>query len=220
MPSSTGQDAKLGNENGKGPARSSSRIRRTAWRRGQILRAATELLEREGFHGMSMSSLAERAGMSVGLVYQYVSSKEDVLELVIVDILEAFSREIPPAIALHDDPPTQLYAAFAAYCGVIDSRRPAVLLTYRESKTLNKAAQKRLMRLEEKTTRLLADVVDRGVKAGDFIHDDPYLVAYDLAFLAHMWGLKYWYWGRSDTLDEYVSRQYDFVVRSISTAAR
>ena len=55
----------------------------TAWgdakaRRRDILRSASELLERSGYAGLTMRAIAEGAGVSSGTVYQYFDGKEDV----------------------------------------------------------------------------------------------------------------------------------------------
>ncbi len=76
---------------------------------------------------MSMQAVAEDAGMSVGLIYQYFGGKQEVLRAVIVDILDAFRAEVPAAMAkAGDDPQAQLAAGFAAFCAVIDNKRAGV----------------------------------------------------------------------------------------------
>ena len=77
-------------------ARTDARVHR---RRRQILDAATEVMSRAGFHSTSMQSVAEHAGISVGLIYQYFANKDELLEAVIVDILEDFRDQVPAAIA-------------------------------------------------------------------------------------------------------------------------
>lgn len=191
---------------------------RAAWRRGQIIEAATRLLERNGFHGMSMHMLAEEAGVSVGLIYQYVPRKEDVLLLVIVDILEAYKRDLPVAMAAHDDHVEKLAAGFDAYCRVLDARRAAALLAYRESVTLDREGRELLKSLEIETTRLLAEVIEEGSRRSLFTEVDADLVAYDLVMLAHAWALKHWYYAPRISLDDYIAKQFSLVLNAIVRA--
>ena len=94
-------------------------------------------MQQSGFHAMSMQSVADEARVSVGLIYQYFGNKEDLLRGVVVDILEDFRDEIPKALAsAGEDPVERLKTAFRACCQVVDAKRAAVNLTYRESKTL------------------------------------------------------------------------------------
>lgn len=186
---------------------------RAAWRRGQVVEAATRLLERHGFHRMSMHMLAREAGVSVGLIYQYVPRKEDVLLLVIVDILEAYKRDLPVAIASHTDPVERLAAGFDTYCRVLDARRGAALLAYRETVTLHREGRELLKSLEIETTRLLAEVIEDGRAVFDEVDAD--LVAYDLVMLAHAWALKHWYYAPRITLDDYIVKQFALVLGAI-----
>lgn len=56
---------------------------------GAILEAAREVFEREGFDAASINGIAERAGVSIGSLYQYFPSKEAVL----VALIEAQAAE-------------------------------------------------------------------------------------------------------------------------------
>lgn len=188
---------------------------RTSWRRGQIIQAAVRLLETQSFNQMSMSDLAEEAGISVGTIYQYVASKEDVLVMVIVDILEAYREAVQPVLAEVSDPVERLEAAFRAYCGVVDSRRSAVVLGYGASRALPSVGRRTVMDLERETTDLLSECVRRGVEEGVFKVDSPELVGWDLALLAHTWALKNWHMSQSFSFDEYVTSQLAIVMRAI-----
>lgn len=174
----------------------------------QLLTAAARLMERDGSASVAMQAVAEEAGVSVGLIYRYYGSKQDLLLAVIVDVLDAFAQEVPAAVeAAGDDPVQRLAAAFRSYCEVIDRHRHAAVLTYRESKSLSAAGLERTKRLEVQTSEPLRQAVRDGIDAGLLIADDPDLVAYDLLLLAHAWALKHWYFAQSLTLEDYVRRQ-------------
>src|SRR4051794_83452 len=160
---------------------------RAQWRRGQIIDAAAQLMEEHGFHEMSVNALAKAAGLSVGTIYQYVEDKTDILLLVIVDILEAYRQDVPPAMEGHDDPLERLAAAFDAYCRVVGSRRSATVLAYRESKTLSPEGRKTIMGLEIETTGFLLGCLDDAVEAGLLLPCDTTLIAHNLTVLAHAW---------------------------------
>ena len=48
----------------------------------QIVEGACRLFFKKGFHPTSMREIAEAAGMSMGQMYHYISSKDDVLFLI------------------------------------------------------------------------------------------------------------------------------------------
>lgn len=61
------------------PEAMARRQQRTEARRDQVLDAAEECFRLEGFHGASMARIAAAAGMSVGHIYQYFSSKDEII---------------------------------------------------------------------------------------------------------------------------------------------
>ncbi|MGZ4436042.1 MAG: TetR/AcrR family transcriptional regulator [Nocardioidaceae bacterium] len=182
----------------------------------QLLDAAARLMERDGSGAVSMQALAGEAGVSVGLIYRYFGSKDDVLLAVIVQVLDAFATEVPRAIdAAGNDPVRRLAAAFTAYCTVIDEHRHAAVLTYRESKSLDAAGRERIKRLEVETSQPLRDVVREGVESGLLRTSDPDLVAYNLLLLAHAWALKHWYFEKTMTLQAYIDAQLALALSAV-----
>ena len=61
-----------------------------ALRQRQILQAAVALYGKQGYHVTTIREVAQRAGVSVGLIYQYVSDKEDVLFLALTAAAVAY----------------------------------------------------------------------------------------------------------------------------------
>ncbi|MDD4645368.1 MAG: TetR/AcrR family transcriptional regulator [Bacteroidales bacterium] len=68
-------------------------------RKQLIMQAALELFAREGYHSCSVARIAEYAGISKGLLYNYFTSKEDLLDSILTlgtakfhDILEEIIR--------------------------------------------------------------------------------------------------------------------------------
>ena len=189
---------------------------RTLSRRRQLLDAAVTVMERTGFHQMSMQALADEAKVSVGLIYKYFGSKEDILLDAIVGILEAFSDQLSPAMdAAGDDPVDRIAAGFDRYVRIIDANRHAVELTYRESRTLPPEGRARIMELEVATAAPLREAVARGVDSGTFNPVDVDLMVYDLVMLAHGWALKHWHFGRLYDLDTYIRLQLRFAFNTI-----
>ncbi len=64
-------------------------------RRKQILEAALHVFAEESYHSASMASVATRAKVSKGLIYNYFNSKEEVLMTLVTDMFDE-------AIALMD----------------------------------------------------------------------------------------------------------------------
>ena len=61
---------------------------RSQQRVAKILQAASDLIVTEGYEGLSTSAIAERAGISVGSLYQFFANKEAVLQALAQRYLE------------------------------------------------------------------------------------------------------------------------------------
>ncbi|WP_227984519.1 TetR/AcrR family transcriptional regulator [Nocardia spumae] len=191
---------------------------RTSSRRRQLLNAAVAVMQTTGFHQMSMQALADQADVSVGLIYKYFGGKEDLLLAAIVDILDAFRDELDPAMdAVGDDPVERLVAGFRRYVEIVDENLDAVVLTYRESRTLDPAGRERIKDLEVETSAPLRTAVEAGIAAGSMNALDPDLVVFNLMMLAHTWALKHWHFASRYTVEEYIRAQVRFVLPTLLT---
>jgi AcrR family transcriptional regulator len=63
-------------------------------KRETILHAALELIAEHGFHGAPMSAVAQRAGVSAGIIYHYFAGKEDLIHALYNEVEARFSRAL------------------------------------------------------------------------------------------------------------------------------
>jgi AcrR family transcriptional regulator len=61
-------------------------------KRRKILDAAVECFATTGFHAVSISDLAKHAGISKGLMYNYFSSKDELLKAIFFEIFSSFLK--------------------------------------------------------------------------------------------------------------------------------
>ncbi|CCW13298.1 MULTISPECIES: TetR/AcrR family transcriptional regulator [Rhodococcus] len=203
------------------PVDEAVRAVRTSSRRKQVLDAAVTVMQRTGFHQMSMQALADEAGVSVGLIYKYFGGKEDVLLATILAILDAFRDQLEPAMdAVGDDPVERLAAGMRRYIEIVDENLHATVLTYRESRTLDDAGRARIKELEVESSAPLRAALDAGIEAGVMNPVDVDLMVFDIMLLAHGWALKHWHFGAIYTLDEYIRLQTRFVLNTLLPAER
>ena len=192
------------------------RQERMARRRAEILRAAVELFQDLGYHSATTHQVAERAGVSVGLIYQYFGNKEDLLRAAIVDILADFRDRIPAAMeAAGSDPEERLRAGFRALVTVIAAKPEATVLSYRESMTLSREGRDEIKTLEIETAEPFRDALAAGVESGVFADVDLDLVVHNVLLLAHGWALKHWRLSTWLDLDAYADRELDLLVRAL-----
>lgn len=58
-------------------------------RRGEIVNAAQKCFAQKGLHGASVADIARQAGLSVGQLYRVFASKEEIVEAIVIEIVNA-----------------------------------------------------------------------------------------------------------------------------------
>lgn len=91
-------------------------------RHDAILSAARDLIGELGFDGVTMSALAQRAGLAKGTLYLYVRSKEELFLLLFVDALEDLVSQFENEPRLSTDP-----AELATYLTALAQNTPRFL---------------------------------------------------------------------------------------------
>jgi AcrR family transcriptional regulator len=188
-------------------------------RRQQFVAAAAELYGRNGFHKTTVKEIAQLAGVSAGLIYSYVKTKEDVLFLVLKNVLDSYAREIPKALEGVDDPVARFCAAVRAYCEVVGAKPDATLLAYRETKSLDPEQQAAIKDMELATNALLIHCIEDCIAKGYFRKVNVELAAYRIVLLAHGWALKAWRFRQFTTLAEYTEEGLDLMLNALMTDA-
>ena len=82
-------------------AESEGRIRDRNMRK--ILKVATEIFSREGYHGARMAEIAKASGLPKANVYYYFSSKEEIYRIIITALIKSWDEALE-AIAPEHDP--------------------------------------------------------------------------------------------------------------------
>ncbi|MFD8259447.1 TetR/AcrR family transcriptional regulator, partial [Streptomyces griseoluteus] len=77
------------------PARPQTAPQRTPLSRERIVEAAFTVLDRQGLDGLSMRQVAAELGVTVSALYAYVSSKDDLLELMYTRLFDGFTMPAP-----------------------------------------------------------------------------------------------------------------------------
>lgn len=181
-------------------ARSAARVR-------QLTDAAARLMTNSGSQGVSMQAVADEAQVSVGLIYRYFSSKQELVKGVIVGVLDDMAVRVPAATQQVADPIRSLASALAAFIRVVDDHHAGVLLTYRESHTLDADGLQAIKDAEIRTAQPLVTAL-RQAEQQELIRPMNITVfGYDLLMMAHTWALKYWFFKHRTTLDQYITDQ-------------
>jgi AcrR family transcriptional regulator len=160
-------------------------------RRAEIAEGALPLFHEKGFHGTSIREIAAAAGLSMGGLYEYIRSKDDVLSLVYRQMTSPFTA------APIGQPPTE--AGHAALVDLITNTLSAswersrdVQILYRETVHIDATHREQLAAEEAGHARVIADAITAGVDRGEFQCEEPLLVGHLVLFLAAFMPLRGW----------------------------
>ncbi len=188
-------------------------------RRAQLTRAAIACFSENGYHSTTIRDVAERAEVSIGLIYQYVGDKEDLLFMALQEVLEAYQREIPLALEGIGEPLQRLRTAVRTHCRINGDAVDATVLAYRETKSLRRERRNAIKQKELDANALIAACVRDCIESGLFGDIDTDMFVYQIVMFSHTWALKAWHFGKLMDVGTYVDRGLRLMLRGVLTAA-
>jgi TetR/AcrR family fatty acid metabolism transcriptional regulator len=140
-------------------------------RRRRVLDAARACFGEAGFAGATIGTIAERAGVSNGLLYQFFRSKEHLFEVVLREIIGDWVRAMVPREAAEESPSQALEGMFrrsVEFC----RRHPLLPALLRGDAELQLSRIRAAGRDRVQPHRdLVASLLRRGIEAGEFKRD-------------------------------------------------
>ena len=184
-------------------------------RRRQIVDAAVGLFIANGFHKTTTRQIARAAGLSIGSMYEYVASKEDILYLVCDAIHAEVERGVAEALLRASGGRDALAEAIREYFRVCHRMNDHILLIYQETQSLPGQWQKRVLENEVRITGLFVEVLARLIASGEVPNLDERtieLMAHNISVLGHMWTFRRWFLARHYSIEDYIRIQTDFIL--------
>jgi AcrR family transcriptional regulator len=184
-------------------------------RRRQIVDAAVELFIQNGFHKTTTRQIAAAAGFSIGSLYEYVASKEDILYLVCDAIHAEMERGMAEALQRASREDNPLAEVIRAYLLVCDRMNDHILLIYQETQSLPHKWQKVVLENEVRITGRFTRALAQLMAAGDIPRLSAAsmdLVAHNIAVIGHMWTFRRWFLARHYTIEDYIRHQTAFIL--------
>ena len=142
-----------------------------------IMEATVWVLAEEGFRGLTLRKVAERAGKNRGLVHYYFDSKDDLLRSLLDHVFDGTKRLL--GIDEADDPEDKLRTAlrfFAYGPGGIDEHGRHYQMAIFQLQALaahDPELRERFTRNYRYTVDLVTDIIEEGIEAGTFRAVDP-----------------------------------------------
>lgn len=147
---------------------------RTRSGRDAILDAAVDRFERLGYHGTTMRDIARGAGLTVASIYSHFSSKQQMLQDIMVRVLsDALALTRSAVLRAGPRPDDQLGALMHAWLLFHTERRAEALVGASEIRSLDPHGRRLIVALRDEQEAMFRDVVMRGVEDGDFATPYP-----------------------------------------------
>lgn len=190
-------------------------------RRRQIVDCAIQVFVRNGYQKTRMSDIARACGISKGLLYHYVSCKEDVLYLVAHDqaegtikgfgALQEQCKEMSPTDALLE------YIRF--YYKVVHDTQDYQVFLNQLAALLPRADRRILFDADRFALEILQEILERGVKSREFEIEDLTITAHNILLLGRTWADRRWFLARRYTFGQYLDIQTRAILRAIRPQA-
>lgn len=182
-----------------------------------IFNATFRLTDEKGFQAMSLRDLSRETGISMGGLYAYIGSKNE-LASVIEAVLRHYILLVLGSLAKHDlDPVSHLKAIIYGEIYLNEIMNPWFYFCYMEVKGLQREQQEKAMDLELQAQSMLVDTFKKGIELGVFHCDDPEMLAVHTVAMQQEWYLKRWKFKRMKTdADQYAGSVLAFVLKALN----
>jgi AcrR family transcriptional regulator len=183
-------------------------------RRRQIADAAVQLFIDQGFHKTTTRQIARAAGFSIGSLYEYFASKEDILYMVCESIHAEVERGVSAAMSQAAGGRDALAKIIHEYFMVCHRMSDFILLIYQETQSLPAQWQKRVLENELRITGLFVEALAGIAKSDDLINlaeNNLELAAHNIVILGHMWTFRRWYLAHHYSIEDYIKLQSEII---------
>jgi AcrR family transcriptional regulator len=186
-------------------------------RREQMIKGAVRLFKQKGFHKTTTREIAKESGFSIGTLYEYIGSKEDVLYLVCDAIYEEVKDRLVHQLDTNSKGINRLKGAITAYFQVIHDMQDEVLVMYQEAKSLPKEALSYVLQKEEEMTNMIEVILCDSMKEeAIFLPEEKVkLIAHNILVQAHMWTFRRWSIQKLYGLQEYTELQIEQLLHGV-----
>jgi len=148
-----------------------------AYKRERILEEAVKLIYERGFTGTTLDDIAAELGVTKPFIYTHFRSKTELLAALCKPTIELSLNAVANAAKRSGSPTERLRCAMVDFTQVVLSRQANIAIYFREEKSLEPAALAEINALRKKFDRVLSNLLNEGVAAGEFEVKDVNLAA-------------------------------------------
>jgi TetR/AcrR family transcriptional regulator, cholesterol catabolism regulator len=177
-----------------------------------IFEATLKIANKKGFQAMTMRDLSRETGMSMGSLYTYFASKEDLLRTLQHQHQTYFLQLLEKCIAGMTQPMDKLHTAIQTFLYLSEAMQPWFYFSFMETKNLSRTEKDKAVTNELITEKMIADILIEGQRKGIFLQHDPQLGAGVIKAMLQDWYLKRRKHAKRDiSVDRYTAYLQQFV---------
>lgn len=186
-------------------------------RRDQMIKGAITLFKQKGFHRTTTREIAKASGFSIGTLYEYIRTKEDILYLVCDSLYDHVRERLQQDLDHNRGTLNSLKLGIAYYFRIVDEMQDEILVLYQEAKSLTKDALPYVLGKEIEMVSMFEKLLARCVENGelDLSEKQVKMIAHTIVVQGQMWAFRRWALQKLYTLDEYIELQTELLFKGI-----
>lgn len=141
---------------------------RVSTKREDFLQASLQLIHEKGFKATTMRDIAERMDFDVSNSYNYIKSKQDILELFLIRTSEEFHQAMDNVLASNYAADEKLKQVISTHIQVAARKPLEVALMVNEWRNLTEPKYNEYVELRNLYEKKMAKLLRDGVKSGVF----------------------------------------------------
>jgi AcrR family transcriptional regulator len=145
-----------------------------------IRQTAQKLFRTRGYAAVGMRELAKEVGIEAPSIYNHYKSKDDILREICFDISEQFFQAFNAIEGMDEKPTKKIKQAIKSHIHVIASNIEATEVFFNEWMFLEEPNLGKFKKLRHEYEMKFRDLIERGIKRGDFKKMNTKLVAFTI----------------------------------------
>jgi AcrR family transcriptional regulator len=187
-------------------------------RRELLVQAAIQVFLEKGFHNATVRDIGRSAKMTQGTIYNYVSSKDDILYMVCDRIVSEYQSQARRALVHSQGPVDRVRSAVRAVSEVMYHHRREILLIYQDSHLLERRSLRVIQARVEEFIGMFEQLITDAARELKLTLPHPHFSANILTFLPVMIALRGWSLRKELSKEQVVDQISDFLVRGLGFA--
>ncbi len=138
----------------------------------RIIEAAVNIFADKGFHQTTMEEIAHQAGVGKGTLYIHFENKDHLFSSILDDGIEGLVEYVNQQLIASASPKENLKLAIRAQLEYFSMHQKFCIFLVRELWGFRLTLMDRIVRLHNRHTVIIRDILARGVEEGSFKIDD------------------------------------------------